>query len=260
MIDTHSHLYDEAFKDDFRQALERAVAAGVEHLIFPGIDSSVHGRMVECAAAAGGRASVAVGLHPTSVGENWKQELDFVEARLAEGGWVAIGEIGLDRHWSDTYIREQVEVFRQQMIWAAEAGLPVIIHVRDAHDTVFEVLDGLAETGISMKGVFHAFSGSIETYRRIRRYGDFRIGIGGVVTYKNAGIASTVQEIPLGEILLETDSPWLTPVPHRGHRNESSHLRLIAEKIAMLQGIPVETVDAVTSKGARELFNLTTTA
>lgn len=260
MIDTHSHLYDEAFKDDFPQALERAVAAGVEHLIFPGIDSSVHERMTECAAASGGRASVAVGLHPTSVDDNWKRELDFVEARLAEGGWTAVGEIGLDRHWSDTYIREQVEVFRQQMIWAAEAGLPVIIHVRDAHDTVFEVLDSLAEAGVAMKGVFHAFSGSIETYRRIRSYGDFRIGIGGVVTYKNAGIAATVQEIPLEEILLETDSPWLTPVPHRGQRNESSYLRLIAEKIAILQGIPVGTVDAVTTRGARELFNLTTKA
>lgn len=257
MIDTHSHLYDEAFRNDFPQALERAVAAGVEHLIFPGIDSSVHERMMECAAASGGRVSVAVGLHPTSVDDNWKRELDFVEARLAEGGWAAIGEIGLDRHWSDKYIREQVEVFRQQMLWAAEAHLPVIIHVRDAHDTVFGVLDGLAEAGVPMRGIFHAFSGSIETYRRIRTYGDFRIGIGGVVTYKNAGIAATVRDIPLEQIVLETDSPWLTPVPHRGERNESSYIRLVAEKIATLQNIPVEAVDRVTTEGAKELFNLT---
>ena len=257
MIDTHSHLYDEAFREDFPQALQRAVDAGVEHLVFPGIDSSVHGRMMECAAAADGRVSVATGLHPTSVDRNWKHELDFVEARLAEGGWTAMGEIGLDRHWSDEFFREQVEVFRQQMIWADEAGLPVIIHVRDAHDTVFEVLDGLAEAGIGTKGVFHAFSGSIETYRRIRRYGDFRVGIGGVVTYKNAGIASTVKDIPLEDILLETDSPWLTPVPYRGRRNESSYLGLIAGKIAQIKEIPVETVDLATTAAAKALFNLT---
>ena len=213
--------------------------------------------MMECAAAADGRVSVATGLHPTSVDRNWKYELDFVEARLAEGGWTAMGEIGLDRHWSDEFFREQVEVFRQQMIWADEAGLPVIIHVRDAHDTVFEVLDGLAEAGIGMKGVFHAFSGSIETYRRIRRYGDFRVGIGGVVTYKNAGIASTVKDIPLEDILLETDSPWLTPVPYRGRRNESSYLGLIAGKIAQIKEIPVETVDLATTAAAKALFNLT---
>ena len=157
----------------------------------------------------------------------------------------------------DEFFREQVEVFRQQMIWADEAGLPVIIHVRDAHDTVFEVLDGLAEAGIGMKGVFHAFSGSIETYRRIRRYGDFRVGIGGVVTYKNAGIASTVKDIPLEDILLETDSPWLTPVPYRGRRNESSYLGLIAGKIAQIKEIPVEAVDLATTAAAKALFNLT---
>ena len=176
MIDTHTHLYDEAFKDDFEETLERAAGAGVEHMVFPGIDSSVHGRMMECAARAPEMISTAAGLHPTSVDGNWKHELDFVEKRLADGGWAAVGEIGLDRHWSDTYIREQVEVFRRQMIWASELHLPVIIHVRDAHDTVFEVLDSLAEEGVRMKGVFHAFSGSIETFRRIKTYGDFKTG------------------------------------------------------------------------------------
>ena len=256
MIDTHSHLYDEAFAEDFPQALERASQAGVGHLIFPGIDSSVHDRMMECAAQAEGMASTAVGLHPTSVDGNWKRELDFVEARLAERKWTAVGEIGLDRHWSDSRFKEQVEVFRQQMLWAAEADLPVIIHVRDAHDTVFEVLDSLAEAGTAMRGVCRAFSGSIETYRRIQRYGGFLIGIGGVVTYKNAGVAATVRDIPLEEILLETDCPWLTPVPYRGRRNESSYLGLIAARIAGIKDIPVETVDSVTTASARKLFNL----
>lgn len=256
MIDTHSHLYDEAFDEDFSQALERALQSGVTHLIFPGIDSSVHDRMMARATKAGGTASTATGLHPTSVGENWKQELDFVEKHLADGGWAAVGEIGLDRHWSDEYFHEQVEAFRKQMIWASDADLPVIIHVRDAHDTVFEVLDTLAETGIRMRGVFHAFSGSIETYRRICSRGDFRVGIGGVVTYKNAGIAATVRDIPLERIVLETDSPWLAPVPHRGRRNESSYLGLVAAKIADIKGTTVETVDLITTAAAKELFNI----
>lgn len=256
MIDTHSHIYDEAFDQDFPETLERAADAGVGHLIFPGIDSTVHYRMMERAAQAGGMVSVATGLHPTSVGGNWKSELDFVGERLSEGGWVALGEIGLDRHWTDEFFREQTEVFRQQMIWANQADLPVIIHVRDAHDTVFEILDSLAEAGISMRGVFHAFSGSIETYRRIRSYGNFLVGIGGVVTYKNAGIASTILQIPLETILLETDSPWLTPVPFRGKRNEPSYLKTIADRIASLLDVPTDTVDRVTTENATRLFNL----
>lgn len=256
MIDTHTHLYDEAFAEDFRETLQRAGDAGVKHYIFPGIDSSVHDRMVEYAAMADGKASIAAGLHPTSVNGDWKKELDFVAGRLSEGGFAAVGEIGLDRHWSDEFFREQEEAFRIQMIWAAEAGLPAIIHVRDATDAVFGILDGLAEKGIAMKGVFHAFSGSVETYRRIRKYGTFKIGIGGVVTYKNAGIAETVRNIPLEDILLETDSPWLTPVPHRGKRNESSYLGLIAAKIAVLKDTTPEEVDRITTINSKTLFNL----
>ena len=256
MIDTHTHLYDEAFADDFTEAVERAARSGVEHLIFPGIDSSVHDRMMECASMTGGKAGTATGLHPTSVREDWKKELGFVENRLSEGGWAAIGEIGLDRHWSDTFFREQTEAFRIQMLWAAEAGLPVIIHVREAHDTLFEILDSLQEKGVPMRGVMHAFSGSLETYRRIKSYGGFKVGIGGVVTYRNAGIAVTVKDIPLEDIVLETDSPWLTPVPFRGKRNESAYLRIIAERLADIKGLSLEEVDRVTTDNAKSLFNI----
>ena len=256
MIDTHTHLYDEAFADDFTEAVERAVRSGVEHLIFPGIDSSVHDRMMECASMTGGKAGTATGLHPTSVREDWKKELGFVENRLSEGGWAAIGEIGLDRHWSDTFFREQTEAFRIQMLWAAEAGLPVIIHVREAHDTLFDILDSLQEKGVPMRGVMHAFSGSLETYRRIKSYGGFKVGIGGVVTYRNAGIAVTVKDIPLEDIVLETDSPWLTPVPFRGKRNESAYLRIIAERLADIMGLTMEEVDRVTTDNAKSLFNI----
>ena len=256
MIDTHTHLYDEAFADDFTEAVERAVRSGVEHLIFPGIDSSVHDRMMECASMTGGKAGTATGLHPTSVREDWKKELGFVENRLSEGGWAAIGEIGLDRHWSDTFFREQTEAFRIQMLWAAEAGLPVIIHVREAHDTLFDILDSLQEKGVPMRGVMHAFSGSLETYRRIKSYGGFKVGIGGVVTYRNAGIAVTVKDIPIEDIVLETDSPWLTPVPFRGKRNESAYLRIIAERLADIKGLTMEEVDRVTTDNAKSLFNI----
>ena len=256
MIDTHTHLYDEAFADDFTEAVERAARSGVEHLIFPGIDSSVHDRMMECASMTGGKAGTATGLHPTSVREDWKKELGFVENRLSEGGWAAIGEIGLDRHWSDTFFSEQTEAFRIQMIWAAEAGLPVIIHVREAHDTLFDILDCLQEKGVPMRGVMHAFSGSLETYRRIKSYGGFKVGIGGVVTYRNAGIAVTVKDIPLEDIVLETDSPWLTPVPFRGKRNESAYLRIIAERLADIKGLSLEEVDRVTTDNAKSLFNI----
>ena len=256
MIDTHTHLYDEAFADDFTEAVERAARSGVEHLIFPGIDSSVHDRMMECASMTGGKAGTATGLHPTSVREDWKKELGFVENRLSEGGWAAIGEIGLDRHWSDTFFREQTEAFRIQMLWAAEAGLPVIIHVREAHDTLFDILDSLQEKGVPMRGVMHAFSGSLETYRRIKSYGGFKVGIGGVVTYRNAGIAVTVKDIPIEDIVLETDSPWLTPVPFRGKRNESAYLRIIAERLADIKGLTMEEVDRVTTDNAKSLFNI----
>lgn len=256
MIDTHSHLYDEAFANDFHEAVSRAADAGVNHIIFPGIDSSCHERMMECAGMYPDMISVATGLHPTSVNDNWKSELDFVEKRLAEGGWTAIGEIGLDRHWSDSHIHEQEEAFRIQMRWAAQADLPVIIHVRDAHDILFRILDSLASEGVSMRGVMHAFSGSVETYRRIRRYGTFRIGIGGVSTYKNAGIATTLEEIPLEDIVLETDAPWLTPVPFRGKRNESSYLVYIAARIASIKKTSVEEVDRTTTANAKVLFNL----
>ena len=256
MIDTHTHLYDEAFADDFTEAVERAVRSGVEHLIFPGIDSSVHDRMMECASMTGGKAGTATGLHPTSVREDWKKELGFVENRLSEGGWAAIGEIGLDRHWSDTFFSEQTEAFRIQMIWAAEAGLPVIIHVREAHDTLFDILDSLQEKGVPMRGVMHAFSGSLETYRRIKSYGGFKVGIGGVVTYRNAGIAVIVKDIPIEDIVLETDSPWLTPVPFRGKRNESAYLRIIAERLADIKGLTMEEVDRVTTDNAKSLFNI----
>lgn len=252
-IDTHTHPYDEAFDEDRSEALQRALDAGVERWIFPGIDSSTYKIQRELATCYTGTAFMAMGLHPTSVSSNWRKELEFALRKLEEDGdYVAVGEIGLDGYWSREFINEQKQVLEAQLDYAVKKSLPVIIHERS---TTEEMLDLMEKYRGKLSGVFHAFTGSIETYRRIRRLG-FKVGIGGVVTFKNAGVAKTVVEIPLEEILLETDSPWLTPAPHRGTRNESSYIPLIANKIAECKNIPLSQVAAVTTRNAEELFKL----
>ncbi len=258
-IDTHVHLYDEAFDADRDETLERMKSAGVEYCIFPAIDKENYMRQTAVAAKYRGYVYEAIGLHPTSVKEDWESELDFVKEKLAsrvsDNPYIAVGEIGIDGYWSKEFIGEQKRVFREQLILANEYGLPVIVHVRDATEEVFEVLDSL-DGNIPVNGVFHAFSGSYETYCRLRKYGNIKVGIGGVVTYKNAGIAKALENIPLSDILLETDAPWLTPVPYRGKRNESTYLALIAEKIAQIKGCDVEEVARVTTENAKELFKI----
>lgn len=256
MIDTHTHLYDEAFASDFPETINRAMEAGVTHFIFPGTDSKEYDRMMAHARRYN-NISVATGLHPTSVKANWKKELAFTEKTLAQKKWCAIGEIGIDGYWSKEYIKEQKEVLEQQMRWAAELDLPVIIHLRESQDVFFEVLDKLANDNIKMKGVLHAFTGSIETYRRALKYGEFKVGIGGVITYKKASIAETLKNIPLEKIILETDSPYLPPVPFRGKRNESAYIIYVAQKIAEIKNCEVSLVDKITTENAMKLFKIT---
>ncbi|MCK9625308.1 MAG: TatD family hydrolase [Bacteroidales bacterium] len=253
-IDTHSHLYDDDFTPDFDQVIKRAQSAGVIKCIMPGIDISNHNKMMSCTNRLKNFAFPCIGLHPTSVGENWEDELDFVKENIINGKFYAVGEIGIDEYWSKEFISQQKEVFKQQIILAEKYDLPIIIHSREATEDIFDVLEKLKEKNI--KGVFHAYSGSYETYERIKKYGDFKIGIGGVVTYKNAGIASVLKKIPLEEIVLETDSPWLTPVPYRGKRNESSYICIIAEKIAQIKEIPIDKVSITTTLTAKKLFNI----
>lgn len=256
MIDTHTHLYEPEFENDFEEVVARSVEAGVDRFIFPGIDSSCYQRLIGRTAQLEGKAFPAIGLHPTSVNEGWRKELDFVEAHLDDYGFVAIGEIGLDGYWSREFMSQQKEAFRIQMEWAAEKDLPVIIHLREATDDAFDVMDSLKNRGVHMKGVFHAFSGSYETYLRILNYGSFKVGIGGVVTYKNAGIAKALEQIPLSDIVLETDSPYLTPVPFRGKRNESSYIPIIADKVAQIKGVSADEVAAATTSNSEKLFNI----
>jgi TatD DNase family protein len=254
LTDTHCHLYDEAFQPDFEAVLSRAREAGVGACVMPGIDRSCHEAMLAVADALPGFAFPCIGLHPTSVGENWPEELDFVKTHLGDRRWYAVGEIGLDEYWSKEYVKEQMHVLEEQIVLASRADLPVIIHLREATDDFFRVLEDLR--GVDFRGVMHAYSGSYETYRRLLTYADFKFGIGGVVTYKNAGIAAAMEKMSLQDVVLETDCPWLTPVPFRGKRNEPAHVRLVAEKIAQIKRLPLEEVAAVTTAQAQSLFKL----
>jgi TatD DNase family protein len=253
-IDTHSHLYDEAFSSEEDLAVERAVNAGVTKMIVPDIDSSTRQVMFDLAERHPGTLFPTLGLHPTSVEANWRDEMDAVEKALPEHKIWAIGEIGIDCYWSKEFLEQQKEAFRIQLEMAEKLDLPVIIHSRESTELIINVLKDYKTH--NLRGVFHAYSGSAETYRELQKLGDWYIGIGGVLTYKKASIAETVKGIPLERILLETDSPYLTPVPHRGKRNESSYIPHIAEKLAIQKGISIEEVARTTTANAIRLFRL----
>ena len=252
-IDTHSHLYDEAFAGEEDAAVARAAEAGVNRIIFPDIDSQSRDAMFDFADRHTGVIFPCLGLHPTSVGADWQKELSHMEAYLDRSIW-AIGEIGLDCYWSKEFLKEQQEVMRIQLETAAKNDLPVIIHSRESTDLIIKLLKDCKH--LAPRGVFHAFSGSIETYRELQKLGDWYVGIGGVLTYKKASIAETVREIPLDRILLETDSPYLTPVPFRGKRNESSYIPYIAARLAEITGKDIHEVAETTTANARKLFRI----
>lgn len=253
MIDTHCHLYDEAFAGEEDAAVGRALDAGVAKLILPDIDSGSRDAMFALAERHPGVAFPCAGLHPTEVRENWREEYGKVEESISRRVY-AIGEIGLDFYWSREFEEQQKEVLGMQLDLAARLDLPVIIHNREATEAVIETIR--KHNRSNLRGVFHAFTGSPETVREISRLGDWYFGIGGVVTFKKASIAETVREIPLERILLETDCPYLTPVPHRGERNESSYIPFIAEKVAAQMGIDIDLVDKVTTINAQKLFRI----
>ena len=252
-IDTHTHLYDEAFGGDEDLAVARSIEAGVTKMILPDIDSQTREAMLALAGRHEGTLFPCIGLHPTSVDAGWQEEMDKVGKHLDRKIY-AIGEIGMDCYWSKEFIREQEEVLRIQLETAARMSLPVIIHSRESTELIINILKDCSHLGL--RGVFHAFSGSVETFRELQKTGDWHIGIGGVLTYKKASIAETVKQIPLERILLETDSPYLTPVPFRGKRNESSYIPHIAGKLAELQGISLEEVAHVTTENAQKLFGI----
>ena len=252
-IDTHTHLYDEAFAGEEDLAVARAVEAGITKMILPDIDSQTRKTMLALADRHEGTLYPCIGLHPTSVDARWQIELDEMEKHLDRKIY-AIGEIGLDCYWSKEFIREQEEILRIQLEIAARMNLPVIIHSRESTELIINILKEYSHLGL--RGVFHAFSGSVETFRELRKTGDWYIGIGGVLTYKKASIAETVKQIPLERILLETDSPYLTPVPFRGKRNESGYIPHIAGRLAELCGTSLEEVANTTTENAQKLFGI----
>lgn len=254
IIDTHVHLYADEFTTDISDVITRAQSAGVQQFIIPGVNRASFAPMMDVVRRYPGLAFPAIGLHPTEVLANWKEEMDFIEEQLASQAFIAIGETGIDLYHSKEFIAEQELAFEQQLRLSAHYKLPLIIHARDAFDVLFSVLDKVK--GLPLRGVFHAFSGSIETFRRIQQYGDFKMGIGGVVTFKNAGLADVVKNSDLSHIILETDAPWLSPVPFRGQRNESAHLSYIVAKIAALKGCTREEVETTTTRNAQQLFSI----
>jgi len=253
-IDSHIHLYDPEYDADLGEVISRARTAGVNRCILPGIDSGTHDKMVNLARLHSGFAFPSIGIHPTSVNTGWENELSYIYDNIDKNLFYAVGEIGMDGYWSREFIIEQSIVFEKQIELAVKRDLPVIIHSRDATDEIFKILERTAHLGT--RGVFHAFSGSFETYKRIKGIGNFKFGIGGVITFKNASLAKVAAKMELQDIVLETDGPWLTPAPFRGKRNEPSYISLIAEKLAEIRGCSIEEIAATTTRNAEILFKI----
>ena len=253
IIDTHTHLYLNQFKDDVDLVIERAKNAGVDKFIFPAIDSSHFKDMHELRNRYPENIYLMSGLHPVSVKDNYKEELNLVLKSLETHNYVGIGEIGIDLYWDKTFLKQQQEAFEFQIRLAISNNLPIVIHCRDGFDEIFEILD--AEKCSKMRGIFHCFTGTLEQANRAINLG-FNLGIGGVVTFKNGGIDKFLNKIDMKNIVLETDAPYLSPVPHRGKRNESFYVTYILKKISELYGLNEQEIAKITSKNALEIFNI----
>jgi TatD DNase family protein len=252
-IDTHAHLYLPEFDSDREIAVETAVYRGVKRILLPNIDSTTIGPMNKLADQFPGICYPMMGLHPTSVKENYEEELFRVEKELSEKSYYAVGEIGIDLYWDKTHLKEQNTAFSKQLDLALTHNLPVAIHARESFNEIFEVLDGYKNKGL--RGVFHAFTGTVDIAKNVLERG-FLLGIGGIITYKKSFLPEVILATELTNIILETDSPFLTPVPFRGKRNESSYIPYIAEAIAKIKNIPTEDVALVTTSNAIKLFQL----
>jgi len=252
LIDTHCHLYSEEFKNDIEAVIIRARAEGVNKFYLPAIDSTCLEDMLLLEKQYPNECIAMMGLHPCYVKENYKDELKLVEAQLAKRPFAAIGEIGLDYYWDKTFATQQQEAFELQMQWALQSKLPIVIHTRNAMQETLNMVKPFATKGL--KGIFHCFSGSYESGKQIVDLG-FLLGIGGVITYKNAGLPEALTNIGVEYMVLETDAPYLTPVPLRGKRNESSYLKYIIQKLAAVKNISIEEVARITTHNADNLFN-----
>ena len=251
LIDTHTHLYLKHFKEDIEATIERAQAEGIKKFYLPNIDSTSIGSMLELEKKFPNVCFPMMGLHPCSVKENYREELSTVKDWLDKRPFCAVGEIGIDLYWDKTFLDEQKKAFITQVGWAKELGIPVVIHARESLDILIDLVK--KEKDDRLMGIFHCFTGNLEQARQIMNLG-FYMGIGGVLTYKNSGLDKTVKDLPLDWLVLETDSPYLTPVPHRGKRNESAYIKIIAKKLAEVKGISVEEIAVTTTANGEKIF------
>lgn len=253
MIDTHTHLFVKEFDEDRESVVNAALSAGVSKMLLPNIDLESIDAVHKMADLFPGSCFPMMGLHPCSVTENWETDLKVIHSWLDKRTYCAIGEIGIDLYWDKSTFEYQREAFKIQVDWAKQRKLPVVIHVREAFQETFELVDQLNDNNLT--GVFHCFTGNVEQARHILNYGGFKLGIGGVATFKNGGLDKVLPEIGLEHLVLETDSPYLAPVPHRGKRNESSFLKLVANRVAEIKGVSFEEVDEATTQNALSLFS-----
>ena len=253
IIDTHTHLYLKQFKDDIDKVIQRSIDKGINKFIFPAIDSSHFDSMHSLKNKYPDIIYLMSGLHPTDVKKDFKDELEFVVNSLKTHDYIAIGEIGIDLHWDKSFLKQQQEAFRFQIRLAIKNDLPIVIHCREAFDEIFEILD--KENCDKLRGVFHCFTGTLAQAKRAIDLG-FVLGIGGVVTFKNGGIDKFLNQIDLKHLVLETDSPYLAPVPFRGKRNESSYIIHVIEKLSEIYGLSKEEIADITTKNAEKVFAL----
>ncbi|WP_340200494.1 TatD family hydrolase [Ascidiimonas sp. W6] len=253
LTDTHTHLYTEQFDDDRHEMIQRAISEGVKRFFIPAIDSTYQERMEDLAATYPENVFLMAGLHPTHVKEDYEEELSKISKLLEKGVYYGVGETGIDLYWDKTFLKEQQIAFKRQIRLAKQYNLPIIIHCREAFDEVFEVLE-LEKEG-ELRGIFHCFTGNREQAKKAINY-NLKLGIGGVATFKNGKIDQFLKEIDINHIVLETDAPYLAPVPFRGKRNESSYLKLVAKKISEIYGISIEEVAHLTTENSKEVFGV----
>jgi len=252
-IDTHAHLYSSPIKENIEGIMKNAMDNGIDTIIMPAIDSSTLEAMLEVEVSYPKNCMAMMGLHPCSVKENVKEELAIIESQLQKRKFIAIGEIGLDYYWDKTFTTQQMEAFEIQMQWALDYKLPIAIHTRNAMGETIEAVKPFAKKGL--RGIFHCFSGSKESAEQIISMG-FHLGLGGVLTYKNAGVAEAVKDISMEYLVLETDAPYLAPVPYRGKTNEPAYMLEVAKKLAEIKSMPLHEIAAITTSNAEKLFGL----
>lgn len=253
-IDTHTHLFSDAFDADRTEIVQKAINAGVEICLLPNIDVNTIDAMHQLVEQFPQHCFPMMGLHPGSVDAQWEEKLMHIRTHLFSKKYVAVGEIGMDLYWDKTFIEEQREAFRMQVEWAKELSLPIAIHARDAFQEIYQILDELNDERLT--GVFHCFTGTQEDAQKILSYEGFKLGIGGVLTYKNGKVDEALQHVGLEHLILETDAPYLPPVPHRGKRNESAYLLHVAEKLADVYQVTLREIEQQTTINAKELFKI----